>query len=94
MWYGGGCRVLTRVLRRFFIHGDALVAHIASDPFLALGADGVQLLHAIDRLESFLNQLVRRKCQFHVVFFNGTVDLGALADWTSRFGARVLQCER
>lgn len=32
-------------------------------------ADGFQLLHAVYRVERFLQQLVVRKCNFHVVFF-------------------------
>lgn len=39
--------------------------------FLSL-ADGFQLLHAVYAVECFLANLKKRKCNFHLVFFEGT----------------------
>ena len=33
--------------------------------------DGFQLLHAVYTVEAFLETLVRRLCNFHIVFFSG-----------------------
>ena len=34
-------------------------------------ADGFQLLHAVYAVEAFLETLVRRLCNFHIIFFSG-----------------------
>ncbi|KAI9657519.1 MAG: hypothetical protein M1831_004135 [Alyxoria varia] len=53
----------------FIVHGDSLLLHC----FTTGGVDfavGLQLLHAIYNVESFLQQLVLRKCNYHIVFFD------------------------
>jgi hypothetical protein len=41
-------------------------------------SDGFQLLHAVYVVERFLENLVKRHCQFHIAFFEGTVPQQAL----------------
>jgi hypothetical protein len=36
-----------------------------------MGTSGFQLLHCIHLVEQFLLNLIRRRCRFSVVFFNG-----------------------
>ncbi|TGZ81795.1 P-loop containing nucleoside triphosphate hydrolase protein [Ascodesmis nigricans] len=52
----------------FLIDGDSLIHHVLSDPRIDFST-GFQLLHAVYAVESFLADLTRRKCFFHVVFF-------------------------
>ena len=44
--------------------------HAASNALLTSPADGFQLLHATYAIENFLQNLVRRKCNFHIAFFD------------------------
>ena len=53
----------------FIVHGDSLLLHCLTTG----GVDfdqGLQLLHAIYNVESFLKQLLMRKCNYHIVFFD------------------------
>ncbi|KAF1981705.1 P-loop containing nucleoside triphosphate hydrolase protein [Aulographum hederae CBS 113979] len=52
----------------FMIEGDSLLLHCFSDPRLDF-QNGLQLLHAAYNVEAFLNGLLRRKCNFDIVFF-------------------------
>lgn len=52
------------------------VDYIRVDGWLAdgcAGAGGFQLLHAVYAVECFLANLRKRKCNFHLVFFEGTI---------------------
>jgi hypothetical protein len=42
---------------------------------------GFQLLHAVYVVERFLENLVKRHCQFHIAFFEGTLNRNILF-WT------------
>jgi len=53
----------------FVIEGDSLLLRCFSDPKLDF-QDGFQMLHAAYIVETFLAGLVRRKCNFHIVFFD------------------------
>ena len=53
----------------FVVHGESLLLKCFEDPSLDFG-DGFQLLHAVYLVESVLFNLKRRKCNFHVVFFD------------------------
>ncbi|KAK5171107.1 uncharacterized protein LTR77_004251 [Saxophila tyrrhenica] len=55
----------------FLIDGDSLLLRCFSDEYLDFD-DGFQLLHAVYNVERLLQHLVRRKCNFHVSFFNST----------------------
>ncbi|KAI5803830.1 hypothetical protein EDC01DRAFT_472866 [Geopyxis carbonaria] len=52
----------------FVLDGDSLLRHIFNDTRIDY-THGFQLLHAIYAVESFLANLRRRKCVYHVVFF-------------------------
>ncbi|KAI9764046.1 MAG: hypothetical protein M1840_008922 [Geoglossum simile] len=54
---------------RFLIEGDSLLRHCFEDSKIDF-EDGFQLLHAAYEVERFLESLVRRLCNFHIVFFN------------------------
>ncbi|KAF7507459.1 hypothetical protein GJ744_010390 [Endocarpon pusillum] len=58
----------------FFIEGDSLLLQCFSTSKVDLD-DGFQMLHAIHAVENFLYGLLRRKCNFHVVFFDNHEDL-------------------
>ncbi|KAI3082951.1 hypothetical protein CBS147353_2546 [Aspergillus niger] len=53
----------------FIIEGDSLLLHCFADDQLEF-ANGFQLLHATYIVERFLEQLRRRNCNFHIVFFS------------------------
>lgn len=53
----------------FLLDGDSLLLRCFSDPRLDFDT-GFQLLHAVYNVEQVLQHLSRRKCNFHVVFFN------------------------
>ncbi|ATY61484.1 DEAD DEAH box [Cordyceps militaris] len=53
----------------FAIHGEALLTHCLSEAKVS-DQDGFQLLHAIHAVETFLWNLQRRGCQFHIVWFS------------------------
>ncbi|KAF2770464.1 P-loop containing nucleoside triphosphate hydrolase protein [Teratosphaeria nubilosa] len=53
----------------FLIEGDSLLLQCFSDPHLDFET-GFQLLHATYNVEFFLHNLVKRKCNFHLVFFD------------------------
>lgn len=55
----------------FLIDGDSLLLRCFSDSKLDFHP-GFQVLHAVYNVEHFLHQLVKRKCNFHVVFFEGS----------------------
>ncbi|KAH0541683.1 hypothetical protein FGG08_003846 [Glutinoglossum americanum] len=59
---------------RFIVEGDSLLRHCFEDSKIDLTAgaraDGFQLLHAAYEVERFLESLVRRLCNFHIVFFD------------------------
>jgi hypothetical protein len=42
-----------------------------STGLLLIISDGFQLLHAVYVVERFLENLVKRHCQFHIAFFEG-----------------------
>ncbi|KAI5815299.1 hypothetical protein BZA77DRAFT_282187 [Pyronema omphalodes] len=54
---------------RFLIHGESLLRHCFSDPLIDFDP-GFQLLHAVYVVEQFLQNIVRRKCQFDIVFLD------------------------
>jgi hypothetical protein len=53
----------------FIVDGDSLLRHVFADPRLDF-SHGFQLLHAVYAVETFLANLKRRRCVFHVVFFD------------------------
>ncbi|KAI9750079.1 MAG: hypothetical protein M1815_002040 [Lichina confinis] len=53
----------------FIIEGDSLLLHCFGDDRIDL-EDGFQLLHAAYTVELFLQALVQRHCNFHVVFID------------------------
>ena len=58
----------------FVVDGDALVQYCLDDALLALGAatdPSFQIAHALWLLESTLDKLIKRDCEFTVVFFEG-----------------------
>ncbi|KAL8714617.1 MAG: hypothetical protein Q9220_001565 [cf. Caloplaca sp. 1 TL-2023] len=52
----------------FIVEGDGLLLRCFDNPELDF-TDGFQLLHAAYAVEHFLQGLVQRKCNFHIVFF-------------------------
>ncbi|KAK4988926.1 hypothetical protein LTR66_007187 [Elasticomyces elasticus] len=52
----------------FLIEGDSMLLHCFSDDKLDFG-DGFQMLHAAYTVEYFLHNLAKRKCNFHIAFF-------------------------
>ena len=58
----------------FVLEGDSLLLRSFSDPKLDFGY-GLQMLHAGYIVESFLQALVQRRCNFHLVFFDAHSDL-------------------
>ncbi|EXU96040.1 DEAD/DEAH box helicase [Metarhizium robertsii] len=52
----------------FAIHGDSLIFHCITDARVDF-TNGFQLLHAIYAVESFLANLQRCGCKFHIVWF-------------------------
>ncbi|KAI6898423.1 hypothetical protein KC318_g10339, partial [Hortaea werneckii] len=53
----------------FLIEGDSMLLRCFSDDKLDFHT-GLQLLHAVYNVEHLLSNLVRRKCNFHIVFFD------------------------
>ncbi|KAI7417662.1 P-loop containing nucleoside triphosphate hydrolase protein, partial [Hortaea werneckii] len=53
----------------FLIEGDSMLLRCFSDDKLDFHP-GLQLLHAVYNVEHLLSNLVRRKCNFHIVFFD------------------------
>ncbi|KAF2276452.1 DEAD/DEAH box helicase-like protein [Westerdykella ornata] len=53
----------------FLIEGDGLLLHCLADEHLDFYS-GFQLLHATYAVESFLQGLVNRRCNFHIAFFD------------------------
>ncbi|RMY56055.1 hypothetical protein D0863_13106 [Hortaea werneckii] len=53
----------------FLIEGDSMLLRCFSDDQLDFHP-GLQLLHAVYNVEHLLSNLVRRKCNFHIVFFD------------------------
>ncbi len=58
----------------FLMDGDSLLLRCFSDKRLDFD-NGFQLLHAVYNVEQFLSHLVRRKCNFEIVFFDSTKQL-------------------
>ncbi|KAI4203482.1 MAG: hypothetical protein LQ350_001820 [Teloschistes chrysophthalmus] len=58
----------------FIVEGDGLLLRCFDDPKLDL-VDGFQLLHAAYAVEQFLQGLIQRKSNFHIVFFDIHHDL-------------------
>lgn len=58
----------------FLLEGDSLLLRCFSDPDLDFDR-GFQLLHAVYAVEYFLQGLIQRKCNLHVVFFDNHKDL-------------------
>ncbi|KAI9757509.1 MAG: hypothetical protein M4579_003422 [Chaenotheca gracillima] len=54
----------------FLIEGDSMLLECFQDARIDF-ENGFQLLHAVYAVESFLENFVRRKCNFHVAFFDG-----------------------
>lgn len=54
----------------FLIEADSLLLHCFSDPQLDFRGNGFQLLHAVYLVENYLHNLERRKCNFHIAFFD------------------------
>lgn len=59
---------------KFLIHGESLLRHCFSDEKLDFSS-GLQLLHAVYIVESFLHNLRRRACVFDIVFINQWKDI-------------------
>ncbi|KAK4544752.1 hypothetical protein LTR36_004001 [Oleoguttula mirabilis] len=53
----------------FLIEGDSMLLRCFSDSKLDFDS-GFQMLHAAYNVEHFLHNLVKRKCNFHIVFFD------------------------
>ncbi|OCL04189.1 P-loop containing nucleoside triphosphate hydrolase protein [Glonium stellatum] len=53
----------------FLIEGDSVLLNCFCDAKIDFD-DGFQLLHAVYAVEDFLRNLVQRKCNFHIVFFD------------------------
>ncbi|KAK9443925.1 DEAD-like helicase [Metarhizium brunneum] len=58
----------------FAIHGDSLMLHCVTNARVDY-TNGFQLLHAIFAVENFLQNLRRRGCNFHVVWFTDHEEL-------------------
>ncbi|MCJ1475667.1 hypothetical protein MMC13_004330 [Lambiella insularis] len=58
----------------FVLEGDSLLLYCFGDLKIDF-EDGFQLLHAVYAVEHFLEALVRRMCNFHIVFFSDHEDL-------------------
>ncbi|KAL8811188.1 MAG: hypothetical protein Q9200_001999 [Gallowayella weberi] len=58
----------------FIVEGDGLLLHCFNDPNIDF-MDGFQLLHAAYAVERFLQGLLQRKTNFHIVFFDAHEDL-------------------
>ncbi|KAF6231914.1 hypothetical protein HO173_009751 [Letharia columbiana] len=58
----------------FLLEGDSLLLRCFSNADLDLDR-GFQLLHAVYAVEYFLQGLIQRKCNFHVVFFDNHREL-------------------
>ncbi|GIZ45282.1 hypothetical protein CKM354_000845500 [Cercospora kikuchii] len=65
----------------FLIEGDSILRRCLDDEKLDF-SPGLQLLHAVYNVEHFLHQLVKRKCNFNIIFFdsNRKLCLPPLAD--------------
>ncbi|KAM3416704.1 P-loop containing nucleoside triphosphate hydrolase protein [Cercospora zeina] len=65
----------------FLIEGDSMLRRCLDDEKLDF-YPGLQLLHAVYNVEHFLHQLVKRKCNFNIIFFksNRKLCLPPLAD--------------
>ncbi|GAB7364637.1 hypothetical protein MBLNU230_g5440t1 [Neophaeotheca triangularis] len=57
----------------FVIEGDSLLLRCFTENELDFH-HGFQLLHAVWNVEQFLHQLVKRKCNFHLAFFDSSRD--------------------
>jgi hypothetical protein len=53
---------------RFLVHGDSLLRRCFSDSRLNF-ATGFPMLHAVYIVERFLENMIKRKCVFDIVFF-------------------------
>jgi hypothetical protein len=53
------------------VPGPANLTEHHSTGLLLIISDGFQLLHAVYVVERFLENLVKRHCQFHIAFFEG-----------------------
>ncbi len=58
---------------KFFIEGDSLLLECFSNPLLDLDP-GFQLLHAVYLVEKYLYNLLKRECNFDVIFFDNHKD--------------------
>lgn len=58
----------------FLIDGDSILLRCFQDKRLDM-REGLQLLHAVYIVETFLYDLVRHKCRFHIAFFESLADL-------------------
>jgi len=58
----------------FVIEGDSMLLQSFSDSKLDF-SPGLQMLHAAYNVEHFLHNLVKRKCNFDIVFFDTNKDL-------------------
>ncbi|KAF2860397.1 P-loop containing nucleoside triphosphate hydrolase protein [Piedraia hortae CBS 480.64] len=58
----------------FLIEGDSMLLRCFSDPLLDF-SQGFQLLHAVYLVEHFLQNLIKRKCNFDLAFFECNRDL-------------------
>ncbi|KAI1325090.1 P-loop containing nucleoside triphosphate hydrolase protein [Xylariaceae sp. FL0255] len=92
-WYG---RILSRRVdlvgdyagnELFIIEGDSLLLHCFSDPRIDFDR-GYQLLHAVYCVEKFLADLKRRKCNFHIVFFDSHESLCIPPNYSSSSSSR------
>lgn len=52
----------------FLVEGDSMLLHAFEDDRLDFDS-GFQILHAVYNVERLLSEMIRRKCNFHIVFF-------------------------
>ncbi|KAL9102665.1 MAG: hypothetical protein Q9163_002219 [Psora crenata] len=65
----------------FLIEGDSLLLRCMSEAELDYDG-GFQLLHAVYAVEKFIQNLLQRKCNFHIAFFDSHRDL-CVPEWVS-----------
>src|ERR1700738_4423750 len=85
----------------FLLDGEAAIQSIFNDPMLDLGGSkgglatlhvmliaGFQLLHFVYLVERFFLNLIRRRCRFAVVFFEGNPKTYIFSSQTLRMSPR------
>lgn len=73
----------------FLIEGDSMLRRCFDDDKLDF-SKGLQLLHAVYNVEHFLHQLLKRKCNFNIVFFDSNRDFCVPPSITKENACRFL----